>query len=89
MRCRTILSVVDVESYNIFISWSGRLSSEVAAALNFVLRRLIQAARPWMSSSSIDPGARWSAELAQALRELQFGIVCLTPDNVNEPWDPL
>jgi len=39
-----------------------------------------------MSSSSIDPGARWSSELSAALRDLQFGIICLTPDNLNEPW---
>lgn len=70
----------------IFISWSGERSGKVAAALQQWIPKVIQAARPWISSGSIDPGARWSIEIGQALEENQFGVLCLTPENLTAPW---
>jgi len=70
----------------VFISWSGEHSGEVAKALQQWLPRVLQAVRPWLSSASIDPGARWSDEVAGALEELNFGILCLTPENLTSAW---
>jgi len=70
----------------IFISWSGDASKAVAEALREWLGYVIQAVRPWMSEADIDKGARWGSEMARHLADCQFGIICLTPDNVTAPW---
>lgn len=70
----------------VFISWSGERSGKVATALQNWLPRVIQATSPWLSSTSIDPGSRWSDEVAAALEELQCGVLCLTPENITSPW---
>jgi len=70
----------------IFISWSGERSERVATALATWLPKVIQAVQPWLSSASIDPGARWNAEMTRALEELQYGVLCLTPENISAAW---
>ena len=42
--------------------------------------------KPWVSSDSIDAGARWNDEVGRALEELQCGVICLTPENLSSPW---
>ncbi|HEV7646278.1 MAG TPA: TIR domain-containing protein [Pyrinomonadaceae bacterium] len=69
----------------IFISWSGNSSRMVAEALNDWLPRVIQAVKPFLSSD-IEKGAKWSNELDDALEGTRFGIICLTPDNLNSDW---
>ena len=71
---------------NIFISWSGQRSRELAAAMKKFVPYVIQQAKPWMSTVNIDKGSRWSDEINQALEAAQIGIVCLTSDNLNAPW---
>lgn len=69
----------------IFISWSGTSSRMVAEALNDWLQRVIQAVKPFYSPD-IDKGAKWSNEIDSALEGTRFGIICLTPDNLNSNW---
>ncbi len=70
----------------VFISWSGERSRALADLLQSWLPKVLQAVCPWISSASIDAGTRWSPEVAQALQQSQFGILCLTPENLREPW---
>jgi hypothetical protein len=70
----------------VFISWSGERSGRVATALRDWLPRVIQAVEPWISSGSIEPGVRWSDALAEALDGLDYGILCLTPENLKSEW---
>ena len=70
----------------VFISWSGERSHALAGLLQNWLPKVLQAVRPWISSASIDAGTRWSPEVAQGLQQSQFGILCLTPENLREPW---
>lgn len=70
----------------VFISWSGERSGQVATALAGWLPKVIQATKPWLSSASIDAGARWGEEVGRALEELQCGVLCLTPENLESPW---
>lgn len=58
----------------------------VAEALYDWLPCVIQAAEPWMSEWDITPGDRWSVLLAEQLEDAHFGIICLTPENLNAPW---
>lgn len=70
----------------IFICWSGKRSHSAAAGLASWLPKVIQSAKPWLSSSSIVPGTRWSPEVSKALEESHVGIVCVTPENLTAPW---
>jgi hypothetical protein len=70
----------------IFISWSGNRSREVAQILHDWLPNVIQSLKPWMSAADIKGGARWSADIAYELETSQFGIICLTAENLEAPW---
>jgi hypothetical protein len=70
----------------VFLSWSGRVSHEVALAFKEWLPLVIQSIDPYVSSEDIQKGARWSAEVEKALAESRFSIICLTEDNLTAPW---
>ncbi|MBK7392130.1 MAG: TIR domain-containing protein [Chloracidobacterium sp.] len=70
----------------VFLSWSGERSHAIATALRDWLPKVIQALEPWMSAVDIERGARWGTDIAKELEDSQFGIICLTPTNLNEPW---
>jgi predicted nucleotide-binding protein len=70
----------------IFISWSGDRSHKLANTLRNWLPNVIQMVQPWTSTADIQPGIRWSNEIALQLQESNFGIICLTPDNIDAPW---
>ena len=70
----------------VFISWSGARSEKVAEALRDWLPSVIQSVRPFMSASDIEKGSRWSNDLAIHLEDAQFGLICLTQENLEAPW---
>jgi len=69
----------------IFLSWHGKRSRAIAEALNDWLHRVIQAVKPFYSPD-IEKGAKWSSEIDSALEGTRFGIICLTPDNLESTW---
>jgi hypothetical protein len=70
----------------IFISWSGERSRNAATALDAWLRPVLQAVEPWVSVDDIEKGVRWNMEIATLLEESRFGIICLTPENLESRW---
>lgn len=70
----------------IFISWSGKLSHEIALLLEIWLPSAIQAIQPFLSSEHINKGARWFGDVSSELEGTNFGILCLTHKNLTEPW---
>jgi len=70
----------------VFISWSGGISHKVAIALRDWLPSVIQAVEPFVSSEDIERGARWFADIGNELEKVNFGILCITPQNLNAPW---
>lgn len=70
----------------VFISWSGARSRAVAEAFREWLPCVINAVEPWISSADIEKGARWTIDLADQLESTSFGLICLTKENLNEPW---
>src|SRR5579875_159793 len=71
---------------DVFISWSGERSKYVAEALRGWLKQVIQAVKPWLSSEDILAGARWNVEIANRLSATKFGIICVTPENLDSNW---
>lgn len=70
----------------IFLCWSGPASLSIATAMKEFLGDVIQELQPFLSSESIRKGDNWRSEIAQALAETNYGILCLTKDNLQAPW---
>lgn len=73
-------------SMRVFISWSGFRSRLVAEQLNQWFPLVLQHVTPFMSAEDVDKGARWSGEIAGVLDTSNYGVVCLTPENLEAPW---
>ncbi len=70
----------------VFISWSGTTSRAVAEAVHWWIPKVLQGVSPWISSKDIDKGANWTVELARELETTDFGVLCLTPENLASAW---
>jgi hypothetical protein len=70
----------------VFLSWSGQRSKLVADALRSWLPCVLQSVKPWVSGTDIEAGARWHQELTTRLAKCNFGVICLTPENLESPW---
>ena len=66
----------------VFISWSGERSKLLAIALRDWLRHILQSVEVWMSEADIGAGDRWGQEVARELSVCNFGIICVTPENL-------
>jgi hypothetical protein len=71
---------------DLFISWSKTTSHSVAIVLRGWLPEVIHRLDPWMSSEDISKGQRWGVEVGSRLNTTHQGIICVTRENVNEPW---
>ena len=74
------------DSLDVFISWSGQRSKALALQLHDWLKAVVQRANPWMSERDIGAGQRWNEQISARLKDTHFGIICLTPENLNAPW---
>jgi TIR domain len=70
----------------VFVSWSGERSRQFAHALHEFLPLVIQQLEPFMSESDIMPGTRWAEKLSLELDQTNFGVICLTSDNLKSEW---
>ena len=70
----------------VFISWSGDLSRGIAELLKDWIEQCIQSVEVFFSSDDIEKGERWDSRLTNELNASNFGIVCLTAENINAPW---
>ncbi len=70
----------------VFISWSGEPSQSIARALRDWLPSVAQHVVPWVSDEEIKSGTRWNDQVAKALEETDFGIVCVTGSSQHAPW---
>ena len=70
----------------VLISWSGDASKSIAQTFRDWSRYVIQSLDVWMSEEDIPAGARWAQELGNQLENTNFGIICLTPENILSPW---
>jgi hypothetical protein len=70
----------------VFISWSGQRSKELANALRDWLPLVLQYIEPWVSDKDISAGERWAQAIAGELEAANFGIICITPENIHSEW---
>lgn len=70
----------------VFISWSGEKSRQVANAVQSWLTFVHQGVETWVSTKDIHVGDRWANEIESGLTDAAYGIICVTPDNVNSKW---
>ncbi len=70
----------------VFLGWSGETSHKVAAALHGWLPKVIQSVKPYISSEDVAKGARWASEIAKELQASNYGIICITRDNLTSTW---
>jgi hypothetical protein len=73
-------------AHNTFISWSGTRSLHVAEAMRDWLPRVIPGLKLWLSVREIPKGRRGAMNIWEALEGINIGIICLTKENVLEPW---
>lgn len=71
---------------SIFVSWSGKRSKGTALLLRAWLPNVLQAAEVWMSDVDIEAGMRGINEIFAQLEKARFGVICLTPENLDAPW---
>lgn len=70
----------------VFISWSGESSKALADVLRNWLPLVLHYVEPWMSDVDIDAGDRWADAVAKELEASNFGIICVTRENISSPW---
>lgn len=70
----------------IFISWSGERSKAIALALRDWLPLVLHYVDPWLSEADIDAGQRWADAVAKELDACNFGVLCVTRENIGSPW---
>lgn len=71
---------------NIFISWSGSLSQDLAEELHRWIPSVLQFSKPYFTPKDIEKGAKWNSEISKKLSETNIGLVILTRDNTTKPW---
>lgn len=70
----------------VFISWSGDLSNKLADVVREWLPGVLQFVKPYFTPSDIEKGAKWSSDISGELEKSDIGIICLTKDNLLQPW---
>ncbi len=70
----------------IFISWSGEFSRSVATILKKYLPTILQGVDAFVSAHDIESGARWASTLTGELEKTNYGVLCLTPSNLDSRW---
>jgi TIR domain-containing protein len=70
----------------VFVSWSGERSRLLAQALHGWLPLVLHYAKPWLSDADVSAGDRWATVVAKELETSNFGVICVTPENLNSPW---
>lgn len=70
----------------VFVSWSGEFSKEIAEVLKKWIPCIVQSAEVFFSADDIEKGTNWDKILTNELSECNYGIICLTSNNISAPW---
>lgn len=75
-----------ISNVKVFISWSGPRSGLLADALRDWIHDVIQSVECFCSTEDIRAGQRWNNEVNTWLADTDFGVLCVTPENMKAPW---
>ncbi|MFM0283961.1 TIR domain-containing protein [Paraburkholderia sediminicola] len=70
----------------IFVSWSKEPAKSIAVELKHFLEMTLRTVEVWVSESDLQKGKRWGPQIAEELNSTNVGIICVTPNNMLEPW---
>lgn len=70
----------------VFLSWSGPKSRQLAQVFRSWLPKVIQSIRPFFSNDDIGKGLKWQDKISEKLEKCNVGIFLITSDNINSPW---
>jgi hypothetical protein len=70
----------------VFIGWSGARSQALAQALHDWIPLVLHYVAPWLSETDVAAGERWGEAIAKELEASNFGIICITRENLASPW---
>lgn len=68
------------------MSWSGDLSKKLGEALRDWIPNVLQFVQPYFTPEDVKKGERWGSEIAKELEASEFGILCVTSDNLDSGW---
>lgn len=71
---------------DVFLSWSGDRSRYLALTFKEWLPNVLQFVEPYFSQRDIQLGERWSNNIEETLSKHDFGLVFVTPENINSTW---
>jgi TIR domain-containing protein len=75
-----------LDTKRIFVSWSGERSRSAALGLKSLLLDVLGESLDVFISAHMEPGVVWVQELGRELEGSDFGILCLTQDNIQSSW---
>lgn len=70
----------------VFISWSGDVSLKVANVFREWIPFVFTNIEPYFSTEDTNKGSRWSSNIAKELEDTNFGILCVTRENLDSSW---
>lgn len=70
----------------VFVSWSGELSKKIAESIKKWLPCFINQVEVFFSPEDIEKGENWDSKISKELSECNYGIICLTKENVSAAW---
>lgn len=70
----------------VFISWSGEKSKEIAGQVKEFLEIITPDISVFFSTEDIRSGGIWFEEIRKQLENVNYGIIVLTDENKEAPW---
>lgn len=74
------------DKVKVFISWSGELSRKLGQAIADWLPLALHLVEPYFTPEHIEKGTKWLPDIAAELDASEMGIICLTRENLGNPW---
>jgi hypothetical protein len=71
---------------NVFISWSGEKSRQIAEAFKDSLSSMLQGVTIYFTPADLEKGAQWFTEAAKELEKANLGLIFVTKDNLSSTW---
>ena len=70
----------------LFVGWSGETSKKIAKSLKDWIEKVNPNVVPFVSFEDISLGTNWNNALSEELTNANYGLLCVTTDNMKAPW---